>query len=106
MRCRMPYDDEDQEDDRKNRWVPPLEYPVKEKITRGELSGMMLAAILFVYAISEKDIPACFLTLSFLLWQLRVFANFLPSPWKIYVVKALQAFCFSLFIGAVLLLFL
>ena len=75
MRCRMPYDEEE-EDDKKNRYIAPPEYPVKEKITRGEMSGMMLAAILFVYAFSQRDIPACFLTLSFLLWQLRVFANF------------------------------
>jgi len=77
-----------------------------EGISRGEMTGAVMAGAILLYGLMQGDLPVIFLTASFLLWQLRVFTVTL-GPKKAGIVKnVLQGLCLSLFIGAVVLLFL
>ena len=99
MRRRMDFDEDEDEIHQEPLIAPP-------KISRGELSGSILAGILFVYGFSQADLPVCFLTASFLLWQLRVFTGLMKPLVGLFVRNVLQGLCLSLFIGAIVLMFL
>lgn len=94
MRRRFDQEDEDWEEE---------ENP--KGISRGEMTGAVMAGAILLYGLMQGDLPVIFLTASFLLWQLRVFALAF-GPEKAGIVKnVLQGLCLSLFIGAVILLF-
>jgi hypothetical protein len=65
-----------------------------------------MAGAILLYGLMQDDLPVIFLTASFLFWQLRVFTVAF-GPKKARIVKnVLQGLCLSLFVGAVILLFL
>ncbi len=77
-----------------------------EGISRGEMTGAVMAGAILLYGLMQDDLPVIFLTASFLFWQLRVFTVAF-GPKKARIVKnVLQGLCLSLFVGAVILLFL
>jgi len=95
MRRRFEQEDEDWEEKQKT-----------EGISRGEMTGAVMAGAILLYGLMQDDLPVIFLTASFLCWQLRVFTVAL-GPKKAGIVKnVLQGLCLSLFVGAVILLFL
>ena len=97
MRRRRNFDEEEDE-----MWEDaPLAAP---QISRGELSGSILAGLLFVYGFSQEDLPVCFLAASFLLWQLRVFTGLLKPAAALFARNLLQGLCLSLFLGAIVLM--
>jgi hypothetical protein len=101
LRCRMDFDEEDE--DRKKAIQPSLR--IQERASRGELTGAILAGILLLYALTEKDVSVCFLAASFLLWQMRVLTVLLRPRLAFFIRNMLQGICISLFIGAILLMF-
>ena len=74
--------------------------------TRGEASSMLLAVILFFYAVNQSDIPAAFLTLSFLLFELRVPAEIFGGRYGNSLAGLLRGLSVTLFLGALFLAFL
>jgi len=101
LRCRMDFDEED--DDKKRVTHPSLR--IQESASRGELTGAILAGIILLYGLTEKDISVCFLAAAFLLWQMRVLTVLLKPRLAFFIRNMLQGICISLFIGAILLMF-
>ena len=62
LRCRMDFDEDDE--DRKEAIQPSLR--IQENVSRGELTGAILAGIILLYGLTEKDISVCFLAAAFL----------------------------------------
>ena len=99
MRRRRALDEEEDDRYEEPQMAPP-------QISRGELSGSILAGLLFVYGFSQEDLPVCFLAAAFLLWQLRVFTGLLKPQAGLFVRNVLQGLCLSLFLGAIVLMLL
>ena len=74
--------------------------------TRGEASSMLLAVILFFYAVNQSDIPVVFLTLSFLLFELRSPAEIFCGRYGKALEGMLRGLSVTLFLGAVFLAFM
>ena len=74
--------------------------------TRGESSSMLLAVVLLFYAVNQSDIPAAFLTLSFLLFELRVPAEIFGGRYGNSLAGLLRGLSVTLFLGALFLAFL
>jgi len=98
MRSQFMYEDEDAE-----RTEPTAALP---KLTRGALTGVVMAAGIFVYGLRQGDIPVLLLTLSFLLFMLRPFAVFFAGQRGASLSNMLKGLSLTLFAGALLLAFL
>ena len=101
MRCRMDFDEEDEDE----RYMLQPSLRIQEHVSRGELTGAILAGIILLYGLTEKDISVCFLAAAFLLWQMRVLTVLLKPRLAFFVRNMLQGICISFFIGAILLMF-
>ena len=99
MRSQFMYEEEDAE-----RAEPAA--AALPKLTRGALTGVVMAAGIFVYGLMQGDIPVLLLTLAFLLFMLRPFAAFLAGRRGASLSNMLKGLSLTLFAGAVLLAFL
>ncbi|MBR2215949.1 MAG: hypothetical protein IJ849_09355 [Selenomonadaceae bacterium] len=104
MRYRWFANDEDKTDE---LGVPktrqPIEVPENPRggMSRGETSGVVLSALIFLYAIFTADIPLAFVTVSYLLFELRRFTHLLGEPWGNFMKNLLGGFSVALFVGAI-----
>ncbi|MBP5199538.1 MAG: hypothetical protein J6Z82_02665 [Schwartzia sp.] len=83
----------------------PVIEPVKKgpMFTRGQMTSMVLAVALLVYALIGWDVPLAFLMLSFLSYLLRPLAEKLVGVWLSNLMKG---FSVAMGMGAVVLAFL
>ena len=100
MRCRMPYDQ--MEEDETKKYIEPKQQVTT--ISRGERTGMVIAASVLFYALIAKDLPVAFFSLSFLLFEIRPLTVLLGGKAASMASNFLQGFSIALFFGAILLL--
>ena len=83
----------------------PVIEPVKKgpMFTRGQMTSMVLAVAMLVYALIGWDVPLAFLMLSFLSYLLRPLAEKLVGVWLSNLMKG---FSVAMGMGAVVLAFL
>lgn len=99
MDSKLHFNEEKLEAARPSSEKPP------EGFSRGELAGLMLAGALLLYSLTQADIPAVFLTASFILFEMRLPARALGDTVGRSLAGVLQGLSLSLFFGAVLMLF-
>jgi len=99
MRCRMPYDEMEEET---KKYIEPKQQVTT--ISRGERTGMVIAASVLFYALIAKDLPVAFFSLSFLLFEIRPLTVLLGGKAASMASNFLQGFSIALFFGAILLL--
>lgn len=79
----------------------------EEKLfSRGELTSILLTALIMLYGISEQDLPVTFLTVSVLLFMLRRLTVFVKTGTGETISNILKGFSIGLFIGAIILAFM
>ena len=83
--------------------APPMEKPKERLFTRGAISGMLLAMVLFLYSLYSWDLALSFFTLSFLLFSLRPLAERYAGPSLANIMKGMAV---SMGFGALALAFL
>ena len=80
-------------------------HPVHSLLTRGEITGILLAAGVFLYGVVAADVPVVFLSVSFLGFMCRRFFTHNGHPWGAFVGNVLKWFSLVLLAGAFLLTF-
>lgn len=71
--------------------------------SRGEQTGIVLAAVIFAYGWTEGDLPLIFFCLSFLIFELRkIVARYSRSHGN-SIANAMQGFSLALILGALAL---
>ncbi|MBR6267330.1 MAG: hypothetical protein IKR28_03225 [Selenomonadaceae bacterium] len=85
----------------------PREKNGEEKLfSRGELTSILLTALIMLYGISEQDLPVTFLTVSVLMFMLRRLTVFVKTGVGETISNILKGFSIGLFIGAIILAFI
>ena len=114
MRYRWFAKDEDDTDEMgipKSRVFREMEESEEEKgeeklFSRGELTSILLTALIMLYGISEQDLPVTFLTVSVLMFMLRRLTVFVTTGTGETISNVMKGFSIGLFIGAILLAFM
>ena len=92
------------------RWFEDEKYHTsdtkKYRMARGELTGIFICAVVFLYALTERDIPVMFITAAFIFYELRPMTSLLGEPMGSFLSNVLQSFSIVLFFGALFLLIL
>ncbi len=83
--------------------APSMEKPKERLFSRGEISGMLLALVLFLYSLYSWDLALAFFTFSFLLFLLRPLAERYVGPSLANIMKGMAV---SMGFGALALAFL
>ena len=74
--------------------------------SRGEQTGIVLAAVIFAYGWTQDDLSLIFFCLSFLIFELRKIAAYFSSAYGRDIANVMQGFSLSLLLGAFVLLFM
>ena len=69
--------------------------------SRGEQTGIVLAALIFAYGYMEDDISLIFFCLSFLIFELRKIARRSLGSYGASIANAMQGFSIAMVLGAV-----
>lgn len=77
----------------------------RRTLTRGEITGIILAAAVFLYGVIAADVPVIFLAVSFLGFMCCPFFTYSGRSWGRFVGNVLQWFSLVLLVGAFILLF-
>jgi hypothetical protein len=80
-------------------------HSVRSTLTRGEMTGIILAAAVLLYGVIAADVPVVFLAVSFLGFMSCRFFTYNGRPWGRFVGNVLQWFSLVLLAGAFILLF-
>lgn len=114
MRYRWFAKEEDDTDEMgipKSRAFKGMEESEEEKgegklFSRGELTSIILTALIMLYGISEQDLPVVFLTISVLMFMLRRLTVFMETGAGATISNVLKGFSIGLFIGAIAMAFM
>ena len=71
--------------------------------SRGEQTGIVLAAVIFAYGWAESDLSLIFFCLSFLVFELRKTVQRCSRRYGASIANAMQGFSFVLILGALAL---
>lgn len=82
------------------------DFDLSRKLSRPEMAGVTLSAIMMVYSITAMDKPLFFLALSLLTHLLRPLVGRLFGKHNRAVQNALKSFSWVIFFGAIILIFL
>ena len=80
--------------------------PERKHFTKGQSTASLLAILLLVYSILFTDIPAFFLSASFLVWIIQYFICPLAKNNAETIRSALKSLSLTLFVGSIILIFL
>ena len=97
MRSQFMHDEEED-------WAEAPAAP-SQKLTRGGLIGLVMAAGVLVYGLLNGDIPVLFLALAFILFMARPFLALLAGGYGAALSNVLKGFSLTLFLVAILLTF-
>lgn len=82
------------------------DFDLSRKLSRPEMAGVTLSAIMMIYSVSVLDKPLFFLALSLLTHLLRPFVGRLFGKHNREVQNAMRSFSWVIFFGAIILIFL
>ena len=71
--------------------------------SRGEQTGIVLAAVIFAYGWTEGDISLVFFCLSFLIFEIRKIVEHFPLRYGKSIANAMQGFSIALILGALVM---
>ncbi len=91
------------------RWFDKEEEEIPQKkkprVARGELTGIFISVVIFLYGMSQRDIPAIFVAVAFLMHEVRPIVMLLGDPAGSFFSNLLQGFSIVLFLGAFFMIF-
>ncbi len=74
--------------------------------TNGEKAGMALALALLLFGIADRDVPLCFFTGSFLVYELHVVAKKSRGNQDWFLSKMLKSMSIAMFFGSIAMVFI
>ena len=87
----------------------PLNNPPAKKeatFSRGEKAGIALCLAMFLFGLSDFDLPLCFLTSSFLVYESHVFLKKAHSDQDWFMSNLLKGMSIAMFVGSIMMVLL
>ena len=78
----------------------------KEAIfTNGEKAGMALSLALFLFGLADGDIPLCFFTASFLVYEAHIVLKKARGNQEWFLANVLKGMSIAMFVGSIAMVF-
>ena len=74
--------------------------------TNGEKAGMALSIVLFLYGVVDRDVPLCFFTGSFLIYEMHVVAKKARGNNEWFLSNLLKGMSIAMFFGSIVMIFI
>ncbi|ORT99212.1 hypothetical protein D081_2077 [Anaerovibrio sp. JC8] len=91
------------------RYKPPINETNDKKDTtfsNGEKAGMALSLVLFLYGLSDWDLPLCFFTGSFLIYEAHVLLRKARGDQDWFMSNLLKGMSIAMFVGSIMMVLL
>lgn len=92
MRSKLPTEE-------KNNKIEPT-------FSNGEKAGMALCLVMFLFGLSDWDLPLCFFTASFLIYELHVVLKVARGNKDWFMSNLLKGMSIAMFVGSIMMVLL
>ena len=79
---------------------------VEPAFSNGEKAGMALSLVLFLFGLSDCDLPLCFFTASFLIYEFHVVLKLARGNQDWFMSNLLKGMSIAMFIGSIMMVLL